>query len=360
MVAAVIIRIPMHERTDDLRIRAVRPLLPPAILAEEAPVTDKAASLVENSRKSIDRCLRGEERRLVVVVGPCSLHDVKAGLEYAERLKGLADRFEDSLCIVMRAYFEKPRTTVGWKGLVNDPDIDESYQINKGLRLARGFLRDLAEIGLPAGTEFLDMTVPQHLADLVSWGAIGARTSESQTHRELASGLSMPVGFKNATDGNTRTAIDAVKAARNPHWFLGATKDGLSAILQTIGNDSCHVILRGGSRTGPNYCREHVSNAAQALEKDGLPSRVMVDFSHANSLKKHERQIEVAKDVAEQLRAGGSPIFGVMIESFLVEGRQDYIPGQPAVYGQSITDACLSWEQTVPVLELLAQSAHHP
>ncbi|HEY0866801.1 MAG TPA: 3-deoxy-7-phosphoheptulonate synthase [Fimbriimonas sp.] len=346
----------MHKPTGDLRIRAVRPLLPPAILAEETPVSDEAADLIRDARETVVRCLRGEDPRLVVVVGPCSLHDVRAGIEYAERLKVLADRYRESLFVVMRAYFEKPRTTVGWKGLVNDPDIDESFQINKGLRLARKFLMDLTDLGLPAGTEFLDMTVPQHLADFVSWGAIGARTSESQTHRELASGLSMPVGFKNATDGNIRTAIDAVKAAQNPHWFLGATKDGLSAILQTTGNDCCHIILRGGSRSGPNFSREHVLSAAQSLQIEGLADRVMVDFSHANSLKKHERQMDVGRDVAAQIAAGDSHIFGVMIESFLIEGRQDFVPGKPAVYGQSITDACLSWAQTEPLLELLAES----
>lgn len=346
----------MSDRTDDLRIGSVRPLLPPAILSEEIPVTDRAASVVNKARRDIERALLGEDRRIVVVVGPCSVHDTKAGIEYAERLKVLADRYSERLIVVMRAYFEKPRTTVGWKGLVNDPDIDGSFRINQGLRVARGFLRDLAELGLPSATEFLDMTVPQHLADLIAWGAIGARTSESQTHRELASGLSMPVGFKNATDGNVKTAIDAVQAARSPHWFLGATKEGIAAILQTTGNDTCHVILRGGTRTGPNYGADVVRNTSQLLASLRLPSRIMVDCSHANSSKNHLRQIDVCKDLSKQIAEGGSAIFGVMIESFLVEGRQDYTPGCPSVYGQSITDACVSFEQTEPMLAELAES----
>jgi 3-deoxy-7-phosphoheptulonate synthase len=261
---------------------------------------------------------------------------------------------EDSLFIAMRCYFEKPRTTVGWKGLLNDPRMDGSFQINEGLRLARTLLADVSEIGLPAATEFLDTTVPQHIADLVSWGAIGARTCESQTHRELASGLSMPVGFKNATDGNVQTAIDALKAARQAHWFPGATKEGIAAIVQTSGNSSCHVVLRGGSRTGPNYGEEHVRGAHAVLEREGLPSRVMVDLSHANSSKDYRRQIAVGQDVATQVGAKDSPIFGVMIESNLIEGRQDASAGRELVYGQSVTDACLSIEQTAHVLRFLA------
>ena len=342
----------MTRQTEDLRIGDVRPLLSPAILHEEIPETEAASELVADARRTVEACLAGEDPRLVVVVGPCSVHDVKATVDYAERLKPLAGRYGDKLFVVMRAYFEKPRTTVGWKGLVNDPRMDGSFRINEGLRLARGLLADVAEIGLPSATEFLDTTVPQHLADLIAWGAIGARTSESQTHRELASGLSMPVGFKNATDGNVQTAIDALKAARHPHWFPGSTKDGISAIVQTLGNPSCHVVLRGGSRTGPNYGEEHVRNAAAILEREGLPWRVMVDLSHANSSKDHRRQALVADDIAAQLGRGGSPIFGVMIESFLVDGRQD----KPVVYGQSVTDACLGIEATERVLETLARA----
>ena len=346
----------MTRQTEDLRIGDVRPLLSPAILHEEIPATDGAAELVANARRTIEACLAGEDPRLVVVVGPCSVHDVKATVDYAERLQGLAKRFEDRLFLVMRTYFEKPRTTVGWKGLVNDPRMDGSFRINEGLRLARGLLADVVEIGLPPSTEFLDTTVPQHLADLIAWGAIGARTSESQTHRELASGLSMPVGFKNATDGNVQTAIDALKAARQPHWFPGSTKDGISAIVQTTGNPSCHVVLRGGSRTGPNFGEEHVRNAASILEREGLPHRLMIDLSHANSGKDHRRQAVVADDVASQLAKGGSPIFAVMIESFLVDGRQDAAPGKELVYGQSVTDACLGFEATERVLETLARA----
>jgi len=340
--------------TDDLRIRAVRPLLSPAILAEEIPLTEKAAELVSNARRSIAQCLSGEDPRLLVVVGPCSIHDPKAALDYATQLKPIMDRYADQLFFVMRAYFEKPRTTVGWKGLINDPHLDGSFRINEGLRSARRLLADLAEIGIPAGTEFLDTTVPQHIADLVAWGAIGARTTESQTHRELASGLSMPVGFKNTTDGSVRTAVDAVVAAREPHWFPGTSKQGVSAILQTAGNDTCHIILRGGSRTGPNFDVKHVTEASIMLAKEGLPSRLMVDLSHGNSRKDHVRQIEVGHDVALQIASGQSPIFGVMIESNILEGRQDYGPN--AVYGMSVTDACLSIEQTAPVLEALAEA----
>ncbi len=339
--------------TDDLRIRAVRPLLPPAILMEEIPLTDRAAELVSNSRRTIAKCLAGEDPRQVVVVGPCSIHDPIAALDYAQQMKVIMDRYADQLFFVMRAYFEKPRTTVGWKGLINDPVLDGSFRINEGLRIARKLLAELAELGIPAGTEFLDTTVPQHIADLISWGAIGARTSESQTHRELASGLSMPVGFKNATDGSVRTAVDAVLAAREPHWFPGTSKQGVSAILQTTGNNTCHIILRGGSRTGPNYDQKHVSDASAMLEKETLPTKLMVDFSHANSRKDHLRQIEVGKDVAVQIEAG-STIFGVMIESNLVEGRQNYGPN--AVYGQSVTDACMNIEQTEGVLEALANA----
>ncbi len=343
----------MTGRTDDLRIRAVRPLLPPAILVEEIPLTDAAAELVSTARKTIANCLIGTDPRLVVVAGPCSVHDTAAALEFAEKFAPIAERYSDQLFFVMRAYFEKPRTTVGWKGLINDPHLDGSFRINEGLRLARKFLATLAEMGIPAGTEFLDTTVPQHIADLIAWGAIGARTSESQTHRELASGLSMPVGFKNATDGSIRTAVDAVLAARQPHWFPGTSKQGVSAILQTTGNDTCHIILRGGSRTGPNYDAKHVADASAMLAKEGLPTRLMVDLSHGNSRKDHVRQIEVGHDVAAQI-AAGSNIFGVMMESNLIEGRQDHGPN--AVYGKSITDACMSIDQTEPILEALAEA----
>jgi 3-deoxy-7-phosphoheptulonate synthase len=320
---------------------------------EEVPLTDQAAELVSNARQTIARCLAGEDSRLVMVVGPCSVHDSEAAIDYAERIKPIMDRYSDQLVFVMRAYFEKPRTTVGWKGMINDPKLDGSFRINEGLRSARKLLAKLAELGIPAGTEFLDTTVPAHIADLISWGAIGARTSESQTHRELASGLSMPVGFKNATDGSVRTAVDAVMAAKQPHWFPGTSKQGVSAILQTTGNETCHIILRGGSRTGPNYDQKHVADAASMLEKEGLPTRLMIDLSHGNSRKDHLKQIEVGQDVASQVRAG-SPIFGVMIESNIVEGRQNY--GPTAIYGQSVTDACISIEQTEIVLEALAEA----
>jgi len=346
----------MSEQVDDLRIRAIRPLLPPAILAEEIPVTEKVATLVSSTRKAITKALLGEDKRLVVVIGPCSIHDPIAALEFGTWLKVKAEQFSDDLLLVMRTYFEKPRTTVGWKGLINDPEIDESFQINKGLRAARKLLKDLAEIGLPSGTEFLDTNVPQHIADLITWGAIGARTSESQIHRELASGLSMPIGFKNATDGNFRTAVDAVKAAQSAHWFPGMTKEGIAAILQTTGNDSCHVILRGGSRTGPNFDADHVKQVSEALIKEQLPHRLMVDCSHGNSSKQHTRQLLVAEDIGHQIADGQSPIFGVMVEANLVEGRQDYTPGQPSVYGQSITDACISIAQAEGLLVGLARS----
>jgi 3-deoxy-7-phosphoheptulonate synthase len=343
-------------QTGDLRVNAVRPLVPPAILMEDLPITETAADFIAHHRAEVERSLSGESPRVVVVIGPCSIHDPAAALEYAAQLKLLADRYQSVLHIVMRCYFEKPRTTVGWKGLINDPDIDGSFRINKGLRIARKFLLDVVALGLPTATEFLDTTVPQHIADLIVWGAIGARTTESQTHRALASGLSMPVGFKNATDGNVQIAIDAMKAARQPHWFPGTTKEGVSAIIQTTGNPTGHVVLRGGSRTGPNYSEEHVRNAATILERDSLPHRLMVDLSHANSSKNHVRQIEVAEAVAQQLSQPDCPIFSVMIESFLVEGRQDPQPGQPMTYGQSITDACLSFEQTKIALDHLANA----
>ena len=344
----------MYQRTDDLRIKDVRPLIPPAILLEEIPITERASNIVADARAAIGAVISGADDRLLVVVGPCSIHDVAAALEYGARLKPLADRYVGELIVVMRAYFEKPRTNVGWKGFINDPDLDESFHINKGLRLARRLLVDLNDTGLPTGSEFLDTQIPQHIADLTSWVAIGARTTESQVHRELASGLSMPVGFKNSTDGSTQVAVDAVQAARSQHWFPSVTKQGVSAIFQTAGNSSCHVILRGGSRTGPNYAVEHVAKVCGRLNARQLPDRVMIDCSHGNSLKDHLKQPGVADDVCAQVGSGSAHVLGVMIESNLVEGRQDYVPGRPAVYGQSITDACLSFAQTEPILERLA------
>ena len=346
----------MFQPTDDLRIRNVRPLIPPAILLEEIPISERASNVVADARAAITAVIEGTDRRLVVVVGPCSIHDTKAALEYAERLKPIAARLADSLIVVMRTYFEKPRTVVGWKGLINDPDLDESFHINKGLRLARQLLLDVNDLGLPTGSEFLDTQIPQHIADLTSWVAIGARTAESQVHRELASGLSMPVGFKNSTDGSTQIAVDAVLTARSPHWFPSVTKQGVSAIFQTAGNDACHVILRGGTRTGPNFDAEHVAKAGGRLAAKGLRESVMVDCSHGNSLKDHAQQAGVAAAIGEQVAAGSRRIFGAMLESHLVDGRQDYLPGRPAIYGQSITDACLSLEQTEPLLERFAQA----
>jgi 3-deoxy-7-phosphoheptulonate synthase len=346
----------MFQRTDDLRITQVRPLIPPAILLEEIPISERASNVVSNTRSAVARVLAGDDPRLVVVVGPCSIHDTTAALEYAGRLNLLAERYADHLIIVMRTYFEKPRTSVGWKGLINDPDLDESYHINKGLRLARKLLRDINDLGLPTGSEFLDTQIPQHIADLTSWVAIGARTTESQVHRELASGLSAPVGFKNGTDGGVKTAVDAVLAARSPHWFPSVTKQGVSAIFQTRGNETCHVILRGGTRTGPNHGPDHVRDICARLLAKGLPEMVMIDCSHGNSEKDYRRQAEVAGSICQQVAAGSWQIFGAMLESHLVEGRQDYVPGRPSVYGQSITDACLSLEQTEPLLERLAKA----
>jgi 3-deoxy-7-phosphoheptulonate synthase len=346
----------MFQRTDDLRIRQVRPLIPPAILHEEIPISEGASNIVAASRAAITNALKGQDPRLVVIAGPCSIHDTAAALEYGERLARLASRYSDHLIVVMRTYFEKPRTSVGWKGLINDPDLDESFHINKGLRLARKLLLDINDLGLPTASEFLDIQIPQHIADLTSWVAIGARTTESQVHRELASGLSMPVGFKNSTDGSVNTAVDAVLAARSAHWFPSVTKQGVSAIFQTSGNDACHVILRGGKHSGPNYDASHVAEVSARLAKQGLCEHVMVDCSHGNSEKDHRRQPIVAASICEQVREGSSRVFGVMLESHLVEGRQDYVPGRPAVYGQSITDACISLEQTEAVLEELAHA----
>ena len=340
-------------KTRDLHVESIRPLLPPAILLEELPLSDKGSQVVARARKEVARILSGEGDRLIVIVGPCSIHDPEAGLEYARRLEAVADELSEDLRIVMRVYFEKPRTTVGWKGLINDPILDGSFAINEGLRLARRLLLDLAELGLPSGCEFLDPITPQFISDLVTWGAIGARTTESQVHRELASGLSMPVGFKNGTDGGVQIAIDAVRAAAHHHRFLGVTEQGLAGIVSTRGNPDCHVILRGGQE-GPNYDPSHVQKTLAALRDAKLPARLMVDASHGNSDKDFRRQPVVARDVASQVAQGEAGIIGVMLESFLVEGRQDLKDRRTLVHGQSITDACLSWETTVPVLRELA------
>ena len=345
----------MLRPTDDLRIAELRPLIPPAILMEELPVTEQASITVSGTRAKIRDCIEGRDDRLVVVVGPCSIHDPVAALEYGARLKEAAERHRDGLVVAMRVYFEKPRTTVGWKGLINDPHMDDSFAINEGLRTARKLLLDLGNLGLPTGSEFLDTIMPQFIADLVSWGAIGARTTESQVHRELASGLSMPVGFKNGTGGSVQIAIDAVQAARDAHHFLSVTKQGISAIVSTSGNDCCHVILRGSSR-GTNYDRESVQGLAGSLAKAGVHRRVMVDCSHGNSRKDYRRQSAVAREVGDQLAAGSSDIFGVMLESHLVEGRQDLVEGEASMYGQSVTDACISWEATETVLAELAEA----
>ncbi len=342
----------MPHSTDDLRIAAIHELAPPAHLIREFPCGERSAEVVHAAREALHRILHGEDDRLAVVVGPCSIHDVRAALEYASRLAAERGRLAADLEIVMRVYFEKPRTTVGWKGLINDPELDGTFQINRGLRLARQLLLEIAELGLPAGCEYLDMITPQYLADLVSWGAIGARTTESQVHRELASGLSCPVGFKNGTDGNVRIAVDAIRAARQPHHFLSVTKGGHSAIVATVGNDDGHLILRGG-RT-PNYDAQSVAAACDELVRVGLDPRLMIDASHANSRKDGQRQLPVSEAIAAQLAAGEARIAGVMIESHLVAGRQDLAPGQPLAYGQSITDECLGFEDTVRALDLLA------
>ncbi|MDX3906717.1 MAG: 3-deoxy-7-phosphoheptulonate synthase AroG [Pigmentiphaga sp.] len=344
----------MSHNTDDLRIREIKELAPPSHLMREFPCTPDVSDTVYDTRQALHRILHGMDDRLAVVIGPCSIHDTEAALEYASRLKAERDRFAGELEIVMRVYFEKPRTTVGWKGLINDPDLDGSFNINKGLRTARQLLLEINARGLPAGCEYLDMITPQYIADLVSWGAIGARTTESQVHRELASGLSCPVGFKNGTDGNVRIAVDAIKAASQPHHFLSVTKGGVSAIVSTNGNEDCHVILRGGK--APNYDAASIEAAAQEMAKAGLAQRVMIDASHANSSKKPENQPQVIDDVARQVEAGDNRIIGVMVESHLVAGRQDLVPGKPLVYGQSITDGCIDWDASVRVLERLAQA----
>ena len=339
-------------QTDDLRINHVTEVESPAAIHNQFPISESAATTIANSRNAIHNILHGKDDRLLVIIGPCSVHDPKSAIEYAEKLKVVREQLKDDLEIVMRVYFEKPRTTVGWKGMINDPHLNETFDINEGLKRARKLLLDVNEMGLPAGTEFLDLISPQYVADLISWGAIGARTTESQGHRELSSGLSCPVGFKNGTDGTMRIAVDAMRAAERPHVFMSLTKEGRSAIFNTTGNEDTHIILRGGSR--PNYDQESVAEAANEMESAGLRPNLMIDFSHANSRKQHEKQIEVARDVASQIRRGNHNITGVMIESHLVAGRQDLIEGRDLVYGQSITDACINWDDSVPVLEQLA------
>jgi 3-deoxy-7-phosphoheptulonate synthase len=344
----------MPEKTQDLRISASRPLLSPAILEEELPLPAEAAAFVRRSRREIEQILTGEDDRLLAIVGPCSVHDPDAALEYARRLRPLADELGRDLMVVMRVYFEKPRTVVGWKGLINDPKLDGSFQINAGLRLARRLLLDVLAAGLPTATEFLDTTLGQYYADTICWGAIGARTTESQVHRELASGLSMPVGFKNRTDGDVQVAVDAIVSAGHQHWFPSLTHEGAPAVLGTSGNAFCHLVLRGGSRTGPNFDAASVAAAAGLLQKAGRRPAILLDCSHANSGKQAERQIDVAADVAGQIAGGCRQIIGCMIESNLVGGSQILQPGTPPVYGQSITDACLPLEDTAPVLRSLA------
>jgi 3-deoxy-7-phosphoheptulonate synthase len=339
-------------RTDDLRISGVRALIAPQLLLEELPIDSPSLATVTNARQAVHRVLHGADDRLVAVVGPCSIHDSKAALEYAGRLHAAAQRHAADLMVVMRVYFEKPRTTVGWKGFINDPRLDGSFAINEGLRLARKLLLDINRLGLPAGTEFLDLLSPQYISDLIAWGAIGARTTESQTHRQLASGLSCPVGFKNGTDGSIKVAVDALRAAAAPHAFIGMTKTGQAAIFETVGNEDCHVILRGGK--APNYDAASVEAASKELSGAGLAPHLMVDFSHANAAKQFRRQLDVGADVAAQLARGEERIVGVMVESHLHEGRQDLVPGAALAHGVSITDPCLGWEDTERLLEVLA------
>ncbi|MBB6095359.1 3-deoxy-7-phosphoheptulonate synthase [Povalibacter uvarum] len=344
----------MNVRTDDLRIRDIRELTTPEELMREFACTEEASAAVSAGRTGMQRILHGQDDRLAVVIGPCSIHDTTAALDYARLLREQRERFADTLEIIMRVYFEKPRTTVGWKGLINDPDLDGSFNINKGLRLARGVLLDINQLGLPAGCEFLDMITPQYIGDLVAWGAIGARTTESQVHRELASGVSCPVGFKNGTDGNVKIAIDAVQAASHPHHFLAVTKLGRSAIASTSGNADCHVILRGGKT--PNYDAASVESVSAQLQAAGLDQRIMIDVSHGNSSKRPENQPLVAADIASQIAGGERRIAGVMIESHLKAGRQDLVPGKALAYGQSVTDGCIDWAASVEVLETLANA----
>jgi 3-deoxy-7-phosphoheptulonate synthase len=347
----------MHTKykTDDLRICETKEVIAPCQVHDEMPITDEAAETTAKARQQIHHILTGEDDRLLVVVGPCSIHDPVAAIDYAKRLKAVKDELAEDLLIVMRVYFEKPRTTVGWKGLINDPDIDSSFNINKGLRIARRLLLDVASLGMPAATEYLDLISPQYISDLIAWGAIGARTTESQGHRELASGVSCPIGFKNSTDGTIKIAIDAIGAAMSPHHFLSMTKGGHSAIFSTTGNEDVHIILRGGNNQ-PNYDAVSVEKVAEGLTAAKLRPNIMIDFSHANSLKQCQRQLIVGEDVAAQIAGGDHRIMGAMIESNLVAGKQDVVPGKPLTYGQSITDACISFEDTVPLLRKLAEA----
>ena len=345
-------RVKAPARTDDLRISAVRALIPPQLLLEELPVDQAALATVTNARLAVHRVLHGADDRLLAVVGPCSIHDSRAALEYARKLRDAAARHEADLLVVMRVYFEKPRTTVGWKGFINDPHLDGTFAINEGLRAARRLLLEMNRLGLACGTEFLDLLSPQYISDLIAWGAIGARTTESQTHRQLASGLSCPVGFKNGTDGSIKVAVDALRAAAAPHAFMGMTKTGQAAIFETAGNEDCHVILRGGK--SPNYDAASVEAASRELAAAGLAAHLMVDFSHANASKQYQRQVDVATDVGRQVAGGDERIVGVMVESHLQPGRQDLVPGQALAYGVSITDACLGWDDTEKVLDTLA------
>ena len=342
-----------HYRTDDVRIEQGDELLAPMQVMRELPPNDRTERTTFEGRKAVHDILRGADDRLIAVVGPCSIHDDAAALDYAKRLAREAERLRHDLAIVMRVYFEKPRTTVGWKGFINDPHLDETFDMNEGLRLARKLLLEINELGLPCGTEFLDLISPQYIADLIAWGAIGARTTESQSHRQLASGLSCPVGFKNGTDGNIRIAVDAIKAANSRHHFISVTKSGHVAVFKTAGNEDCHVILRGGKT--PNYDAQSIDGACRELAAAGLAQHVMVDLSHANSSKQYQRQVAVGEDVARQLAAGERRIAGVMIESHINAGRQDHLPGKPLQYGVSITDACLGWEDTVALLDILAE-----
>lgn len=342
----------MKYKTDDLRITAMTEVISPEQLHKDCPISETASKLIFDTRTAIHDILNGKDDRLLVIIGPCSIHDPDAAREYAARLKEMRNELSEDLLIVMRVYFEKPRTTVGWKGLINDPNLDESYEINKGLHLARCLLADLNDMDIPAATEFLDLITPQYIADLISWGAIGARTTESQVHRELASGTSAPVGFKNGTDGTLKVAIDAIGAASRPHNFLSLTKEGYSAIFATTGNDDCHIILRGGKE--PNYDAKHVNQAVAELDAAGVQKRLMVDCSHANSQKDHQRQIDVADVIAKQISQGNDNLMGVMIESHLVAGRQNVEIGKELVYGQSVTDACIDWDDSVKVLKTLA------
>lgn len=344
----------MKYKTDDLRITAMNEVISPEQLHKDCQISETASKLIFDTRTAIHNILNGKDDRLLVIIGPCSIHDPDAAREYAARLKDMREELSEDLLIVMRVYFEKPRTTVGWKGLINDPNLDESYEINKGLHLARCLLADLNDMNIPAATEFLDLITPQYIADLISWGAIGARTTESQVHRELASGLSSPVGFKNGTDGGLQVAIDAIGAASRPHNFLSLTKEGYSAIFATTGNDDCHIILRGGKE--PNYDAAHVKQAVKELAAADVQTRLMVDCSHANSQKDHQKQIDVANVIAEQVSQGDENLMGVMIESHLVAGRQNVEEGKELVYGQSVTDACINWEDSVTTLKALANA----